>query len=145
MLSSTLPMALDGTLPGCLTIRSQVSSQDTPKNTAKLAPQYTSESLASTLSRVKTLAIAPANILPCTFLHAQSRDLLSFRSQAAGGVRQVTYGGQCLAGAMWRVVFGRWWAVYRGRNHDFCRYHSLNLIFSVATSTRSQDASYSWC
>jgi hypothetical protein len=145
MLSSTLPIALDGTLPACLTIRSQVSSQDTPKNTSEYAPKYTSESLASTLSRGKTLAISLDNMLPCTLLHARSRDLLSCRSQAPGGVRQVAYGGQCLAGGMWRVVCGRWRAAYGGRNHDVGRYHSLNLIFSAATATRSQDASYSWC
>jgi len=37
-------------------------------------------------------------------LHAQSRVMLSGRFQAPGSVRQVAYGGQCLAGAMWRVV-----------------------------------------
>jgi hypothetical protein len=49
MLSSTLPIALDGTLPPCLTVRSQVRSQDTPKYTSEYAPKYTSESLSSTL------------------------------------------------------------------------------------------------
>jgi hypothetical protein len=166
MLSSTLPIALGGTLPACLTIRSQVSSQDTPKNTSKYAPKYTSESLASTLSRGKRLVISLDNMLPCTLLHARSRDLLSCRSQAPGGVMQVVYGGQCLAsgmwrvvcgrwrvpyggqclaGSMWRVVCGRWRAAYGGQNHDVGRYHSLNLIFSAATATRSQDALYSWC
>jgi hypothetical protein len=56
----------------------------------------------------------------------------------AGGVRQAVVGGR-------RVVCGRWRAAYGGRNHDVGRYHSLNLIFSAATTTRSQDASYSWC
>jgi len=41
MLSRTLPITLNGTLPACLTAHSEVSSQDTPK--------YTSESLLSTL------------------------------------------------------------------------------------------------
>src|SRR5882757_5835033 len=102
MLSSTLPIALGGTLPACLTIRSQVSSQDTPKNTSKYAPQYTSESLTSTLSRVKTLAISLHSMLPCMLLHARSRDLLSCRSQAAGGVRHVAYG-------VWQMAGGVWW------------------------------------
>jgi hypothetical protein len=93
-LDGTLPIALDGTLPDCLTIRSQVSSHDTPKNTSEYAPNYTSESLTSTLSRGKSLAISLDNMLPCTLLHAQSRDLLCCRSQAPGGVRQVAYGGQ---------------------------------------------------
>jgi len=145
MLSSTLPIALDRTLLACLTILSQVSSQDTSKNTSEYAPKYTSESLSSTLSREKALAISLDNMLPCMFLHARSSDLLSCRSQAPGGVRQVAYGGQCLAGSMWRVVCGRWRAAYGGRNHDVGRYHSLNLIFSAATATRSQDASYPWC
>jgi hypothetical protein len=141
MLSSTFPTALDGTLPACLTIRAQVRSQDTPKNTSKYAPKYTSESLTSTLSRGKTLALSLDNMLPCTLLHARSRDLLSCRSQAAGGVRQVAYGGQCLAGGIWRVVCGRWRAAYGGRNHDVGRYHSLNLIFGAPTETKSLDAS----
>jgi hypothetical protein len=145
MLSRTLPIALDGTLPACLTICSQVSSQDTPKNTSKYAPKYTSESLASTLSRGKTLPISLDYMLPCTLLHARSRDLLSCRCQAPEGVKQVAYGGQCLAGGMWCVVCGRCRAAYGGRNHDICRYHSLNLIFSVTTMTTSHDVSWSWC
>jgi len=160
MLSSTLPIALDGTLPGCLTIRSQVSSQDTPKNTSeyprkytstypckyssKYPRKYTSESLASSLSSGKTVPISLDYMLPCMLLHAQSRDFLSCRSQAPGGVRQVAYGGQCLAGGMWHVVWGRWRVAYGGRNHDVSQHHSLNLIFSAPTMTRSHDASWSW-
>jgi hypothetical protein len=41
MPSRTLPIALDGTLPGCLTVRSQVSSQDALKHTPKQALKYT--------------------------------------------------------------------------------------------------------
>jgi len=37
MLSRTLPIALDGTLPAYLTVRSQVSSQDALKYTPKNA------------------------------------------------------------------------------------------------------------
>jgi len=41
MLSRTLPIALDGTLPACWTIRSQVSSQNALKHTAEYALKYT--------------------------------------------------------------------------------------------------------
>ena len=140
-LSSTLPIALDDTLPACLTIRSQVSSQNTPKNNSEYAPKYTSLSLTSTLSRGKTHPISLDYMLPFTLLHAQSSDLLSCRSQAPEGVMQVVYGAQCLAGGMWHVMCGRLWAAYSGRNHDVGRYHSLNLIFSAPTKTKSHDAS----
>ena len=43
MLTRTLPIALDGTLLACLTIRSQVSAQDSSKYTSEYAPNYTSE------------------------------------------------------------------------------------------------------
>jgi len=57
---------------------------------------------------------------------------------AAGGVWRVACG-------VWRVACGRCQAAYVGRNHNVGRYHSLNLIFSAATTTRSHDASQSWC
>jgi len=91
-LSSALPIALYCTLPTCFTVRSQVSSQYTPK--------YTSQSLSSTLPIALdgTLPISHENMLPCMLLHARSRDLLSFRCQAPGGVRLGAYGMQCLLG-----------------------------------------------
>jgi hypothetical protein len=66
----------------------------------------------------------------------------------------VAYGGQCLAGGgrsgrmacgVWRVACSRWQAAYGGQNHDVGRYHSLNIIFSAATATKSHDTSRSWC
>jgi len=152
MLSSTLPIALDGTLPACLTVCSQVSSQDTPKNTSEYAPKYTSESLASTLSSGKTLSISLDYMLPCMLLHARSRGLLSCRRQALRGVRLVAYGEHSFVGGglrvacgVWHVAGARWQAAYVGRYHDVGRYGSLNLIFCAATRTRSHDASRSWC
>jgi len=102
MLSRMLPTALDCTLPACLTVRSQVSSQDTPK--------YTSQSLSSTLPIALdgTLPISPDCMLPCMLLHAQSRDLLSCRRQAPGGVRLGVYGRQYLVGGGRRVECGMW-------------------------------------
>jgi hypothetical protein len=45
MLSRTILIALDGTLLACLTVRSQVSSQEalkhTPEHTPEHAPKYT--------------------------------------------------------------------------------------------------------
>jgi len=78
-------------------------------------------------------------------------------SHEAGGVWQVVFGGRrvacgvwhvaCgvwrVACGVWRVACGRWQVAYVGRNHDFGRYGSLNLIFSAATMTRSYDASRS--
>jgi len=43
ILSRTLPIALDDTLPACLTILSQVSSQDSPMYTCKYVLKYTPE------------------------------------------------------------------------------------------------------
>jgi hypothetical protein len=40
MLSRTLPIALDGTLPACCTVHFQVSSQDALKHTPKHALKY---------------------------------------------------------------------------------------------------------
>jgi len=102
------------TLPACLTIRSQVSSQDAPKNTSEDAPRYTSESLSSTL-----------------FI--------------AGDRHQEVWSRWRLAGGLWLLVGGGWPAAYVVPNHDVGRYHSLNLIFSPATATKSHHASWSWC
>jgi len=148
------PVALDGTLPACLTVRSQASPQDALKHTAEHALKYTrnctrwhTPSLLdctlpskisrysqvhlqvplkyapnctrwytpslhaamppSTLSREKTLPMSLDYMLPCMLLHAGSRDLLSCRHQAPGGVRLVVYGMQCLVGDEWRVAGGR--------------------------------------
>jgi hypothetical protein len=72
-LSSILPIALDDTLPVCLTIRIQGSAQDTPKNT-EYAPKYTSKSLSSTLPSTlsSTLLIALDGTLPaCLTVRSQ--------------------------------------------------------------------------
>jgi len=137
MLLRTLTLALDGTQPACLTVHSQTSAQEALKHTPEHALKYASNctrwytpslfgsTLPSTLSRGTTLPISLDHMLTCTLLHARPRDLLSCRSQALGGVscrcqapggmRQVAYGGQCLAGGMWHEVCGRWRAVYGGR------------------------------
>jgi len=93
-------------------------------------------------------------------LYARSRDLLSCRHQkpgggwrAAGGRRQEAGGGRQEAGGGRREAGGgrreagggRQEAGGGGRNHDLGRYHSLNVIFSEATVTRSHDASWLWC
>jgi len=89
-------------------LRSQVSSQDTPKNPSEYAPKYTSQSLANTLSRRKTLPISLDYMLPCMLLHARSRDLQSCRRQALRGVRLVAYGKHTLADGGLRVACGVW-------------------------------------
>jgi len=127
MLPITLPLALNVTQPACLTVHSQTRSQEalkyTPKHALKYASNWTQRytpsllgsTLPSTLSRRKILPIFCDCMLTCTLLHAQSRDLLSCRYHAPGGVRQVVYSGQYLEDGMWHVVCGRWWAVYGGR------------------------------
>jgi len=117
MLSSTLPMALDGTLPACLTIRSQVSSQDSqvhlrvalkyaPNCTRWYSPSLLGSTPPSTLSREKTLPISLDYMLPCMLLHAGSRDLQSCRRQAPGGVRLGAYGRKWLVGGVWCMADG---------------------------------------
>jgi len=98
MLPRTLTLALDGTQPACLTVHSHTSAQEALKHTPEHALKYASNctrwytpsllgsTLPSTLSRGKTLPISLDYMLTCTLLHARSRDLLSFRSQAPGGV-----------------------------------------------------------
>ena len=129
VLPRTLTVALDGTQRACLTVHSQTSAQEALKYISNCIRWYTpsllGSTLPSTLSRGKTLPISLDYMLTCTLLHARSRDLLSCRSQAAGGVscrrqapggvRQVAYGGQCLAGGMWHVVWCRRRAAYGGR------------------------------
>jgi hypothetical protein len=148
MLSRTLLIALDGTLSACVTIHSQVSSQDplkhTPENALKDAPNCTRWHtpslldcmLPNTLPRGKTLPISLDYMPPCMLLRARSGDLLSCRPPGAG--RREAGGRWCVAGGGWRVACD-------GRNHDVGRYHSLNLIFCAATTMRSHDASRSWC
>jgi len=119
-LSNTLPLALDGKLPTCLTVCFQASSQDALKHTPECALKCTPNctrwhtarllnfTLPSTLSRGKTLPISLDYMPPCMFLHAQSRDLQSGRCQAPGGVRLVASDGQCLADGGRRVACGMW-------------------------------------
>ena len=163
MLPRTLTVALDGTQPACLAVHSHTSAQEALKHTPEQALKYISNctrwytpsllgsTLPSTLSRGKTLPISLDYMFTCTLLHARSRDLLSCRSQAAGGV---SCRRQAPGGGLWWAVFGWqhvacgvvqmagsvWWP-----NHDVGLYHSLNLIFSAPTETRSHNASWSWC
>ena len=128
MLSRTLRIALDDTLSACLTIRSQVRSQDALKHTPEKALKCTpncarwhtrsllGSTLPSTLSRGKTLPISLDCMLPYMLLHVRSRDLQTCRRPALGGVRQVAYGGQIsacgvrlMACGVWRVVGCIWW------------------------------------
>jgi len=69
-LSSTLPIALDDTLPACLTVRSQVSCQDAPKYTEyvlKYTPGHAPKE-AHTCTRWHT-----ASLLDCTLPNQRSR------------------------------------------------------------------------
>jgi len=98
MLARTLTLALNGTQPACLTVHSHTSAQEALKHTPEHALKYASNctrwytpsllgsTLPSTLSRGKTLPISLDYMLTWTLLHARSRDLLSCRRQAPGGV-----------------------------------------------------------
>jgi len=153
------PSLLDCTLPSKLSKHSQVHLQIAvkyaPNCTWWYTPSLLGAILPSTLSRGKTLPLSLTYMLPCTLPHARSRDMLgcrpqaprgmSNRCQAAGGVRQVEYGEQCVAAGMWCLACGWWWVAYGSRNHDVGRYHSLNIIFSTPTVTGSHHVSQSWC
>jgi hypothetical protein len=80
-LSSTLPIAVDGTLPAYLALRSQVHSQE--------GRHFQSH-----------LTIAPMYAPACSFQRLAEL-------QAPGGVRLVVYGGRRAACGMWRVACGR--------------------------------------
>jgi len=54
----------------------------------------------------KTLPISLDYMFPCMLLRARSRDLLSCRRQAPGGVRLVAYGAQRAACGVWGVAGG---------------------------------------
>ena len=102
-----------------------------PNSTRWHTPSLLDYMLPSNLSRGKTLPILLDYMLPCAHLHAWSRGLLSCRSQPPGGVRQVAYGGQCLAGGTWHVLCGRWRAENDGRIMT-----SVDIIVSSLSSAR---------
>ena len=161
-LSSTLPSTLSNTLPACLTIRSQVSSQNALKHSHEYALKYTpnctrwhAPSLLDCTLPSKLSRRSQAHSRACSQVHSpearHSQSHLTICShvcswvldlqicwvagpshwEAEGGRRQAAGGRQEAGGG--------------GRNRDVGRYHSLNLIFSAATATRSHDASRSWC
>jgi len=73
--SSTLPIALDDTLPACLAICSQVSSQDAPKYTPSTLPSKPPSTFSSTLPGMlsTTLPIALDGTLPaCLTIHSRA-------------------------------------------------------------------------
>jgi len=135
LLDNTLPSKLSRHSQEHLRVRTQVHLRVARKYTLHCTRWHTPSLLGSmlpnTLSRGKTLPISIHYMLPCMLLCARSRDLLSCRRQAPGGVKLVAGGG--------------WAAAYVGRNHDVGQYHSLNLIFSVASVKESHHASRSWC
>ena len=81
-LSSTLPIAVDGTLPAYLALRSQVHSQE--------GKHFQSH-----------LTIASMDAPACSIQRLAEL-------QALGGVRLVVYGGQCLAGSGQHAACGVW-------------------------------------
>jgi len=81
LLDCTLPITLDGTLPACWTVRSQVSSQDTPKYTTSTLQSIPPSTFSSTLPGIlsRTLPIALEGTLPaCLTVRSQvsSQDAL---------------------------------------------------------------------
>jgi len=156
----TLRIALDGTLPAFLTLRSQVSSQDALNHTAKYALKYIPNwirwhtpslldyTLPSTHPRCSQVHFQEArhsqshltvyfNVYSCMF-DAETYWVAAARYWKAGGGRQEAGCGMQEEGG------GRREACGGGRNHDGCQYASSNVIFSTATATRSHDASWLW-
>jgi len=158
MLSSTLPIALDGTLPACLTIRSQVSSHDslnhTPEHALKYTPNCTRWHAPSVLDYT-----LPSKIWRHSQKHLRVRTQVHLRvarkyTRKMEDTPNLTwlyapmYAPACsiqrLAelpkpGTGWRVVGGG------GRKHGVGWHYSLNLIFIVPTATRTYDTSWWWC
>jgi hypothetical protein len=100
MLSRTLPITLDSTLPACLTIRSQVSSQDAPKYTPSMLPS-TPSTFSSTLPGMHALKDAPnctrwhtPSLLDCTHpskLSRRSKAYTRERSQVHSQLHSMTH------------------------------------------------------
>jgi len=126
-------------LPSQLTRCSQVHSEydlkytaghafkDAPNCTRWHTPSLLGSTLPSTLSRGKTLPIS----FDYASIYAPGCSIQRLAELQEPGTRS-------------RVAGGRWRMAYGGSNHDIGRYHSLNLIFSAPTVTRSHDASWSW-
>ena len=76
----------------------------------------------------------------CSILRLAELQAPGTGTREAGGVWWAVFGGRHVACGVRQMAGGVWWP-----NHDVSRYHSLNLIFSAATVTRSHDASWSWC
>jgi hypothetical protein len=77
LISRTLPIALGGTLPACLTIQFQVSSQDAPKFTRSTF----SRTLPGMLSRTLLISL-DGTLLACVTLSSQVHSQMTrhFRS-----------------------------------------------------------------
>jgi len=103
------------TLPACLTIRCQVSSQDALKRTPEHALKYTPNCirwhipsllgtmLPSTLSRGKTF---PPHLTICSQVCSC---MLNPESCRVSGARlQEAWGWWCMAGSFWRTACGMW-------------------------------------
>jgi len=115
VVSRTLPIVLDGTLPECLTVCFQLHSYDalkyTPHYTRWYIPSLLGSTLPSTLSTEKALPISLDDMIPCMLLHAQFRDFLSCRCQTPGVIE---YGIKYLVDASWHVAGGWWQPAYVG-------------------------------
>ena len=149
------------TLPACLTIRSQVSSQNTLKHTPEYALKYTSN---YTWCHNPSLLeyMLPSELSRCSQVHSRARSLLHSPEAKHSQSHLTICSHVCswvldpetcwVAGTMHREVYSRWRVAEAGRqaadgasqNHDVGRYHSLNHIFSVGTATRSHNVSLSW-
>jgi hypothetical protein len=127
MLSSTLPIALDGALPACLTVHFQVNTQDAFKQTPQHAPKYTHKRQDTPNL---TLLYAPMYAPGCSIQRLTEMQVPCTGWQVAVGILWVLFGGQHAACGVWRMAGGVWWPT-----HVVGQYHGLNLLFSVATVT----------
>jgi len=123
MLSRTLPIALNGTLPACLTIRSQVSSQNALKHTPKHAFKYT-PNCTRWHSQFHSMTL-PAYLALRSQIHSQearySQSNLTICSHVcfwvldpetcwvAGARHREAWGWWRVAGGRWWVTGGIWW------------------------------------
>jgi len=120
-----------------------------PKYTPDCSRLHTPSLLDCTLPGMlsETLPGTPPSTLPST-PPTDSQDTPTYPSEYApkdtsGSVSSTLFGSRLPTTLLSKTVPIS--LDYGGRYHDVSWHHALNLIFSMATATRSHDASWWWC
>jgi hypothetical protein len=146
------------TLPTCLTICFQVSSPNALKYTSEFALIYTPHCTWYHTPILLDYTL-PRKLWRCSQLHSHARSPLHSPEARHFQSYLTICSHVCpwvldpetswVAGTRYQKVNGRWREVWKSRwvadsggpNHDVGLNHSLNLIFSLATTTRSHNGS----